>query len=157
MLKVCKTKMILYDVSEIDEPPTPRTAIAGPTAEDAMQLIIFNYFLYTLGAMPGLIITPDSPELHGGLNFWADQYRSLAACNIQQFAKVGALAEPFTNASIGQSSIIGRLTYPNVSARCSRLRWWPITVVYSRKTPSWTTYGWICWLYSFGPMTKILL
>jgi hypothetical protein len=36
MLKVCKTELILYDVSEIDEPPTPKTALAGPTAEDAM-------------------------------------------------------------------------------------------------------------------------
>lgn len=37
MLRICKTKMNLYDVSEIDEFPTPKTALAGPTAEDAMR------------------------------------------------------------------------------------------------------------------------
>lgn len=37
MLKVYTTSMILYDVSEIDEPPKPKTALAGPTAEDAMR------------------------------------------------------------------------------------------------------------------------
>lgn len=37
VLKVCTTKMILYDVSDIDDLQTPKTAMAGPTAEDAMR------------------------------------------------------------------------------------------------------------------------